>query len=357
MNNAPPNAPMPLFMKITAILKGEKDSLGRHQVYIRKSDHQKRTYFSTGIRIEKKYWDKKVVKHPNAKALNDQIQKKIRAVEDSKKDSDIKFHTYALQCLSSWENSKKPETIRSIQNRVDKFNEFFSGKLSSVDAQVLTGYVNYCYSLKNKTNTVWSALKVVRTIIYKAYKEKLITENPFVSFEMPRYKDPPRLYLTKEQVDSIEKFVRGKVPAEYKIAGGWFLISCYTGLRFSDLTSFTKSKIKGDRLIVYTSKTGQVVSLPMVPKLKELFTMVGYKPLPYTNVHANRIIKAIAGEIELGESISFHTARHTCATMLAAAGVSIEVTAKILGHNSIKTTSIYYQITGNRIDKELEKIF
>lgn len=345
-------------MKVSATLKGRTDQLGRQKVYIRIAmPGNKRIHRATSIRIEPKYWDKKVVGHPKAKQINEQIKALILAYESSPPPKpDTLFYTYAISCISEWERSKKPETIRQLRSGVKKFKDFSDLKLSSLSSDTLRRFADYCYSLGNTENTVWKSLKVVRVITLKALREKLISDNPFVSFDMPKYRDPEKIYLTRDQVKAFEKTCKAG-PTEYQIAGGWFLISCYTGLRFSDCQRFNKSKIRDGRLVIYTSKTGVPVSFPMNDKIKELFSLVKYKALPFTNVHTNRIIKAIAATAGIPGNISFHTSRHTCATMLAAAGVSIEVTAKILGHQSLKQTSIYYQITGSRIDKELNKIF
>jgi len=186
----------------------------------------------------------------------------------------------------------------------------------------------------------------------------MIADNPFQSFSMPKYRDPEKVYLTRDQVDKIEKYVLDKkCPTSYRTAGGWFLISCYTGLRLGDQIAFNKSKIRDGRLIIYTSKTGQVVSMKMNDKLKELFTLIGYKPMPFSQQHYNYLLKALAVICEIGEHISPHTGRHTFGTLCASAGISQEVTAKLMGHQSLRTTGIYYQITGTRIDSEIDKIF
>ena len=51
----------------------------------------------------------------------------------------------------------------------------------------------------------------------------------------------------------------------------------------------------------------------------------------------------------------FHTARHTCATLLLYRGVSITTVQTVLGHQSVKTTQIYSAVTALTIEKELKK--
>lgn len=117
-----------------------------------------------------------------------------------------------------------------------------------------------------------------------------------------------------------------------------------------------KRDIKAGRIVIYTTKTNEPVSMPFSPKLKALFESIDYKPLHYHNVHYNRLLKAVAALSGIDENISSHVSRHTFAVMCAGAGISIEVTGKLLGHSSIKTTAIYYKITNTRIDEEMKKL-
>lgn len=343
-------------MKISATLKGITDSTGRRKVYIRIVDKKKRRFFATTIWIHPKHWNKKVVNHPDAKNLNERIKNLIlTAGSEPQELTDLSFKNYANKCLFSWEHSKRASTLKKMASKIKKFNQFFSGRLTEVSPEILDNYVAHCFNLGNQANTVWTDLKAVRIIILKAYREKLIAENPFVIFTMPKYRDPEKVFLSKEQVQKIEDLAYQPTP--YKIAAAWFVIACYTGLRYGDLANFSKSKIRDGRMIIYTLKTGHPVSIKLNDKLKNLLKLVQYKPLPYTNEHYNRVIKTIAAICKIKEKISSHTARHTFGTFCASAGISQEVTARLMGHADLKTTAIYYTITGVLIDKEVEKLF
>ncbi len=163
---------------------------------------------------------------------------------------------------------------------------------------------------------------------------------------MPKYKDTQKKYLTQEQIDELEAI--SNLPKEILFARDWFVLGCYSGLRFGDMEAFNKKDhIKSNRLTLYTSKTGELISIPLTEKLLSLFERVNYKPIPYTNKHYNELLK----QIDIGVRLSAHMSRHSAAVRWASLGVPQEIVAKLLAHTSLKTTAIYYKITGYRWDE------
>lgn len=349
-------------MTVVPELRGYTDKQNKKFVYIRISENGKRKYKKTNIKVEKTQWDGRVKSnHPQHALFNTIIKKLILEAEVNlftNKYPDADLYKYCTKCLNEWDKIKASETIRQHASEINNLKAFSpSVRISNISPEWLNRYKAFCFGNKNATNTVHKHLKFVRLIVRKAHKERLIEQNPFDIFEMPKYRDPQKKYLTREQVEQIDKFcLVENCPKDLKQAGTWFVIACITALRFQDLKNFKKSNIKNNRLVTYTSKTGEVVSMPLSIKLKALFERIGYKPLDYVNVHYNRLLKAIAASLGIDENISSHTARHTAAISWANAGISQEVVAKLMGHQSLKTSSIYFKITGVRVDEELKKL-
>ena len=58
----------------------------------------------------------------------------------------------------------------------------------------------------------------------------------------------------------------------------------------------------------------------------------------------------------LPKKITWHAARHTCATILIYKGLPITTVQKLLGHTDVKTTMIYAEILSSTIVKDLSNL-
>lgn len=64
----------------------------------------------------------------------------------------------------------------------------------------------------------------------------------------------------------------------------------------------------------------------------------------------------MAGLAKIDKRVSFHTARHTNATLLLYNGANITTVQKLLGHKSVKTTQVYANIMDITVVRDLEKL-
>ena len=146
-----------------------------------------------------------------------------------------------------------------------------------------------------------------------------------------------------------------------------FLFCCYTGLRYSDFRTLSEKNFirrNGNPWLIYTSvKTGVEVKLP----IGLLFDGKAWKirkkykdSLPdFFNIKHNSSVNKDLIRLEklakINTHISFHSARHTTATLLLYKGVNITTVQKLLGHRNISTTQIYGEVMERTIMKDLKK--
>jgi integrase len=126
----------------------------------------------------------------------------------------------------------------------------------------------------------------------------------------------------------------------------------YSGLRIGDAVTLSRERLKGERLFLYTSKTGVAVHLPLpafVIEALEAAALPGERFYFWTGQckpktaisHWQELLKNIfenAG-IENGHA---HRMRDTFAVELLLQGVPLERVSMLLGHSSIKVTEKHY---------------
>lgn len=351
-------------MKISATLIGRLDSFGRRTVAIRIADGASRRHQATHIRVKPDQFHRGMIKptHPDHQLLNHRILEMIMQVQKDGgfKEKDVTtFNDYAEMLMKRWANTKAKDTLKHHRTAIKKFNTFrASVKLTDITPDLLQAYTDYCYNLGNDGNTVWNTLRFVRLIVMQALREEKIDRNPFLRFDMPKYIDPPKTYLTQKELKAIDKVRKDKsTPEEVRFAAAWFLIGCECGLRYGDMAAFDKKKnIKDGRLVVYTGKTGEAVGMRVEGRLKLLLEIVDYEPMVYSNVHFNRLLKILADMAGIDTRLTVHVSRHTFAMTLANKGASQELVGRLMGHRKLSTTGVYFKVSNKRIDDELKRL-
>ena len=71
------------------------------------------------------------------------------------------------------------------------------------------------------------------------------------------------------------------------------------------------------------------------------------------NNQVNKALKSIFTDIGAPTSYTFHTSRHTFATLLINRGIPITTIQKMLGHTKLATTQIYSEVSTETIENDL----
>lgn len=234
---------------------------------------------------------------------------------------------------------------------------------SKVDEDFIKGFIDYLKTAKNLSATKTPTLLAQNTqaklynkfchVLYKAEKAGIITKNPAKTIEAtdkPKPLESKREYLTIEEIKSL---IQTNCTHEHLKAA--FLFCCLSGLRYSDVSKITWGDFhtdnKGETELQFRmQKTkGQMYlqisdeALKWLPERGKAADTDFVYTLP-RNDHANEILRKWVASAGITKHISFHSSRHTAATLNLTLGVPLEVVSKLLGHTKITTTQIYAKI-------------
>lgn len=257
-----------------------------------------------------------------------------------------------IQYFETLGSKKEPNTKIAWDNTL-KHLIAFQGKKISFENITVKWLENFLNHLKKdlSNNSVFTYFKKINAALNQAVKEKIITENPCKYINGPKKEETEIVFLTK---DELQKVINTDFfDNESKNA---FLLSCYTGLRISDIQVLKWNHIKNDRIQLIQTKTKNSVYIPLnknaislLSKQKQNKEFV-FKLSNYDS-SVNRTVKKLITKAEIGKEIHFHCARHTFATLLVTSGVNIFTISKLMGHKDIKSTLVYAKV----IDEEKEK--
>lgn len=214
-------------------------------------------------------------------------------------------------------------------------------------------------------NTQTKTYNNLKWVIKKAIRKGLVNDNPFDKIETdekPKGEQGTREYLSK---DDVARLMAEPMREKDNLKEA-FLFSCFTGLRFSDVSELTWGNIldDGDGCPYVDFRMKKVGREQRTYLCKDA---VGYLPergdktdddrifvLPL-NKNANKRIDRWAKSAGVKKKVTFHVARHTAATLLLSLEVPIETVSKFLGHKKIATTQIYARVLDEAQKKAVVK--
>ena len=354
--------------------------------------NRKKMYFSTKIYLKPEQWDakRKMVKnHPNANVLNRMLYENIAAIEQTElglwqqgksisldllKNSIDKplsngrsFLTFFKEEIAN--SSLKESTRQNHLSTLELLQEFKKEVLfTDLTFEFVSSFDNYLQSKGYHLNTIAKHMKHLKRYINVAINKEYMDIQKY-AFRKYKIKsiEGSHTHLAPEELHKFENLqLTGRYTRLQKTKDA-FLFCCYAGLRYSDFTNLTSANIvefHQETWIIYKSvKTGMEVRLPLYLLFegKGLRVLENYKDdlngffKLKDNSNVNKDLNALAKLAEIDKRISFHTARHTNATLLIYSGANITTVQKLLGHNSVKTTQVYANIMDMTIVHDLEK--
>lgn len=267
-------------------LRPDKTALVQIKAYL----NGRNKYFSTQIYIAPEQWDvknQKVKRHPNQYPLNKKIIKQVEELE-----------SYELRLSKQQKGQVNLAQLENYQtdNEYKSFSQFFMVEMGNetvskgtkqsyfttfqkmkqfkksiffeeLNYELIRRFDSFLKKLGLKINTVAKHHKNMKKFINLSVKMNLLEfkDNPYRQFEI-RKELTERTFLTEQEVRKIASLALSTHPNGIDAIRDMFLFSCYTGLRYSDVSrvslEFLTKDEKGFYLKMIAKKTGKEINLP-----------------------------------------------------------------------------------------------
>lgn len=365
--------------------------------------HKKKLVYSSKLKINERQWDKRrqsprnvyplyeeyktdldniekainqyyqsLPEHKRLTLRNDEFKENLDAALGRKKIEKSETSTFSgfvndyLKRRASRPDANK-NTIKRYKNTLNHVEGYEKKNkvillFEDINWSFKEHFCNYLYSppFKQSQNTVHKHIKIVKMFMREAKKEGLhsnsIYEHREYSVSSLKVK---KIALSKEDLRKIEKLDLSTNERLDRVRD-LFLLSCYSGLRYSDFINIKKEnkvKLEGyEFLNVITKKTGTEVLIPFTEEIDRILKKHGYKsPKPISNQRMNDYIKELCELAVIDEPILYqyseggirkqkhvkkyelctnHTGRRTWATQMYMDGYPIGLLRAVLGHSS-----------------------
>ena len=279
----------------------------------------------------------------------------------------LKDYNYYLRM----ERAMSQNTVASYCSDVEKFLNFYGGRIEDVSAPDVQEYMSSRSNLSERSQA--RTLSSLKSFFDWLVLENVIKNNPCDRVDAPKIGRYLPDVLSEEEVvsliDSMDvstwQGVRDKAILEV-LYGCGLRVSEAVGLKISCIflkEGFVRVIGKGDkeRLVPIGDMAVEAVEryLEVRPEPADaessdiLFLNRFGRPLSRVSMFTMIKRQAIAAGIR--KDISPHTFRHSFATHLLEHGADLRVVQEMLGHESISTTEIYTHIDSSTWQKEILK--
>lgn len=261
----------------------------------------------------------------------------FKKIADKRKESNHDNWISAYKYLHTFTNGKL---------RFADLNDLFCNDFREY---LLTTKSNKSAKSSLSQNSAVSYFNKLKAALKQAYKDGLLQSDLNTKVAPIKPAETQRNFLTIEELNKLVQ-----TECQNQLLKTASLFSALTGLRFSDIQKLVWNELEyiegNGYFIQYTQQKTKGVE--MMPISEQAFSLLGerkeaakkvFEGLTYS-AYSNKHLAQWIGAAGIVKNITFHSFRHTYATLQLSHGTDIYTVSKMLGHRELKTTQIYAKI-------------
>ncbi len=250
---------------------------------------------------------------------------------------------------------------------------------NDIDLDFYYGFIEYLKGENLATNTIGKKIQTLKIFLNAATD---LGYNKYRHYKSPRFiaisEESQSIYLNQKELQAIYNIDYSKNLKLDRVRD-LFIVGCWTGVRFSDISQITPAAIDGDFINIKQSKTGGKVIIPVHPTVKAVLKKYnGTLPPVISNQRFNEYLKKVAKKAKLEEKVHIsitrggittstaykkwklvttHTGRRSFATNNYNMGVPSLTIKAITGHKTEEAFLKYIKVTPKEHAEKLQMIW
>jgi len=277
-------------------------------------------------------------------------------------DLDINFYDFYDSIVNKYYNNGSKGNYGTWKASLDYWEAYIGKNLNSKQLlpyhlEKYRKFLLSVNSLRNNErslarNTASAYYKNFINVLKKANKKKLLASNLADDAVYIKEEETYREYLSEDELAEL-----WKTPIKFTSLKNMAFFSVMTGLRFSDIINLNWETVfqdtsQGYYIRLKEQKTGNIQNHFIPDNAYKLLVNEGtktgqiFKDIKYTQI--TRPLKVWLDAAKITKNITFHSMRHTFATLQLSKGTDIYTLSKMMGHKNVTTTQIY----GKVMDKQ-----
>jgi integrase/recombinase XerD len=241
-------------------------------------------------------------------------------------------------------------SISTYVHMLHSLEEYFNTSIDEISVDQVKDFLQYSIETRNVSvsyiNQVISAVRILQHDVLGKDWESIRIKRPRRIKKLP-------VILSKEEIKSMIETTRN-------LKHRTMLAVIYSaGLRISELISLKPSDIDSDRKQIRVLGKGNKYrytllsenTLEMLRIYWRAYTPAQYlfegqkKGQPVSRSTIQIVFKKSVKKTGINKQATVHSLRHSFATHLLESGVNLKIIQGLLGHSSLRTTSIYLHVT------------
>lgn len=265
----------------------------------------------------------------------------------------VESKTSSVNTYDTWKNAL--HHIEQFWPNGIKFKDMDKGQ-----AEAFRAYLEGAGLAQNSQSLYLSKF---RSALKKGFKDGYLAVDVRSQFDAIPLKETKKEFVTLEELKALAKTDCPR--PDLKTA---FIFSALTGLRYSDICALTWGKVRGYEengwFIDFTQeKTDGIEYHPIPRPARELMGKAGkperkvFRELkPKLTTWDNKVLGRWFKASGIEKPLTFHSARHSFATIQLTLETDLYTVSKLLGHKSIKTTQVYAKIVDRKKQQATDKL-